>query len=293
MSLAWSNYSFDEEIDKKALSEIIWSSSEELEELQNAFWVLKDFGISFDGLLSQIKNSCGKEDFKEQLKSAVSFVSSTLFSNLDDVYSDLDIWDNEQIKEVDITSFTNIDSPDELRDKIRNIREKFLKIKSKVWELQASVLKDYKSEIKELLQRKSIDKKKELEVLKFMKNSWFDLFPKKLTNRIIHEVKSSMLIIPWLPLSAKNIDLKNGNFWESSVFIDKEAWINIESKRNLVKFMNKMISWTINEPLAVDELVNGFSVIDPMFLKNKFIESNIFNGLGWQYSTIIENLKKI
>ena len=293
MSLAWSNYSFDEEIDKKALSEIIWSSSEELEELQNAFWVLKDFGISFDGLLSQIKNSCGKEDFKEQLKSAVSFVSSTLFSNLDDVYSDLDIWDNEQIKEVDITSFTNIDSPDELRDKIRNIREKFLKIKSKVWELQASVLKDYKSEIKELLQRKSIDKKKELEVLKFMKNSWFDLFPKKLTNRIIHEVKSSMLIIPWLPLSGKNIDLKNGNFWESSVFINKEVWINIESKRNLVKFMNKMISWNINEPLAVDELVNGFSVVDPIFLKNKFIESNIFNGLGWQYITIIENLKKI
>jgi hypothetical protein len=45
-----------------------------------------------------------------------------------------------------------------------------------------------------------------------------------------------------LPLSIKNINLKNGNFGESSVFIDKEAGLNIESKRNLIKFLNKIIS---------------------------------------------------
>jgi hypothetical protein len=96
--------------------------------------------------------------------------------------------------------------------------------------------------MKQLIKRDSTEKKRELEVLEFMKSSGFDLFPKEITNRLVKELMSNTLIIPNLPLSLSNINLKNGNFGESSVFIDKENGLNIEAKRNLVKFVNKMIS---------------------------------------------------
>jgi hypothetical protein len=92
-------------------------------------------------------------------------------------------------------------------------------------------------------------------------------------------------------LSIRNIDLKNGHFGESSAFIDKEAWLNIESKRNLVKFVNKMISWNIQEPLNVESIVNGMAVIDPLELKHKIFKAGISNNLGWQYTKILENLR--
>jgi hypothetical protein len=124
-----------------------------------------------------------------------------------------------------------------------------------------------------------------------MKKSGFDLIPKEISSRIIRELKSGLLIIPWLPLSIKNINLKNGNFWESSVFINKEAGLNIESKRNLIKFLNKIISWNISEPVPIEWIINWFSTVDPVSLKNEFIKSDIANGLGWQYSRIIQNLR--
>ena len=55
-----------------------------------------------------------------------------------------------------------------------------------------------------------------------MKASWFDLIPKDITNKIINNIKSNTLTIPWLELNRNNFDLKNGHFGESWVFIDKK-----------------------------------------------------------------------
>jgi hypothetical protein len=55
ISLVWSTYSFNEEIDKQALADILWDSQNELDEIKNSFSVLKDFWISFDTLLSAIQ----------------------------------------------------------------------------------------------------------------------------------------------------------------------------------------------------------------------------------------------
>jgi len=198
----------------------------------------------------------------------------------------------EQIKDVDISSFSEIDSPADLKLKIENIKAKFLKMKSTIWDVQAWILKNYQGEIRELLTRESETKEKQLKVLEFFKLSGFDLIPKEISSRIIRNIKSGLLVIPWLALSTQNIDLKNGHFGEKWVFVDKEAWLNIESKRNLVKFMNKIISWNIAEPLVVEELVNGFSVTDPFMLKNELLKANVVDGLGWKYTKIVENLKK-
>ncbi len=73
------------------------------------------------------------------------------------------------------------------------------------------------------MSRKAEEKEKQLEVLKFMRASGFDLIPKEITDKIIRELQSNVLTIPGLELSTKNIDLKNGNFGESAAFINKEA----------------------------------------------------------------------
>lgn len=291
MSLTWSPYSFDEEIDKQALSEIMDSSQEELNIIKDSLAVLKEFWVSFDTLLSDIQQNWWKENFKQILQNTVNNFSKDVFSSLDDVYEQMDIKAEYQIKEYDISSFTDINSPNDLKLKIENIKEKFSKIESQVWDKQTLVLNNYQTEVKELIEIKSETKEKQLKVLEFMKNSGFDLIPKDITDRIIEELKSNTLIIPWLDLSVANIDLKNWNFWESWAFFDKEAWLNIGSKTNLVKFMNKLISWDINEPLSVEAVANWVSVIDPAFLDNQFLENEVASNMGWNYSKMIENLK--
>jgi hypothetical protein len=46
------------------------------------------------------------------------------------------------------------------------------------------------------VEREAETKEKQLEVLKFMKKSGFDLIPKEISSRIIRELKSGLLIIP-------------------------------------------------------------------------------------------------
>ncbi len=197
-----------------------------------------------------------------------------------------------QITESDLYSFSNIDTPNDLRVKKENIDEKLQKIKTKVWEKEQLIEKDHNTQIKELALLDSKTNKKQVKVLKFMNRCGFDKLPKDITNRVIQEIESGMLIIPWLDMSIKNIDLKNGHFWESGVFIDKEAWINIGSKINMVKFMNKLISWNVNEPMSVDAIANGVSVIDPLILQNQLLEAGVVGGMGWSYENIVENLGK-
>lgn len=292
MSLNWSSYSFDEKIDKQALSEIKENSQEQLNGVRDSFSVLKGFGASFDMFLNAIREHFWKEDFKEKLKDVIANFSKDIFIDLDDVYQRTDIKSDEQIKESDISSFADINSPNDLKLKIENIKEKFLKIKSKVWDTQAWILKNYQTQMKELLEMESKQKEKQLKVLEFMKNSGFDLIPKEITNRIIRELQSNTLIIPWLDLNVKNIDLKNWNFWESWAFIDKEAWINSVSKTNIVKFLNKIISWNLDEPLSVEAISNWISVANPAFLKGRFLEADIVSNIGWKYNKITENLRK-
>lgn len=291
MSLIWSSYSFDEKIDKEALWEVMKNSENELKEIKTSFNVLKDFWVSFDTLINEIKQNWWKEDFKEKLKNTISNFSRDIFNNLDDMYEQMWIKPVNQIKETDITSFNDINSPNELEMKLENIKEKTINIKSQIWEVQEWIFKDYKTEIKELLKRKSEEKEKQLEVLKFMKKCWFDLIPKEITNRIIRDLKANMFTIPWLNLSVKNINLENWNFWESSAFIDKNAWLNIESKTNLIKFVNKLITWNIGEPLPVESIANWISVVNQNFLKNEFLKADVNSKLWWSYAKIIENLK--
>jgi len=292
MNLPWSSYSFNKAIDKQALLDIKEDSINELTGIRNSYAVLKGLYKPFDSFVSSIRENWWKQDLKVILKNAIANFSKDIFSGLNDAYETLGIKSDVQITESDISSFADINSENDLRLKIENIKKKFAKIESQAWKVEAWAYKDYQIKLKEFLEMKSEQKEKQKKVLEFLKKSGFDLIPKDITNRIIRELQSNTLIIPWLKLSLENIDLKNWNFWESWAFIDKEAWINMGSKTNILKFMNKLISWNINEPLSVKVIANGISVINQNFLKHKFSEADVVNNLGWNYSKITENLKK-
>lgn len=293
MSLVWSEYGFVEKIDKQALTNINEDSINKLTDIQNSFAVLQGLYNPFNKFINQIKQNEWKQDFKEIIKSAISNFSQNIFSGLDEHYESMGIKSDMQLSQADILSFTSIDSPNDLQLHIDNIKDKFHNIEIQAWKMKTWVLKNHKIQMKELLEMNAEQKEKQKKVLEFLKKSGFDLIPKEITNRIMRELQSNTLTIPWLDLSVKNIDLKNWNFWESGAFIDKEAWINIQSKKNILRFMNKMITWSTKEPLSVDGISGWTSVADPNFLKGKFLEADIVGGMGWKYNTIIENLKKV
>jgi hypothetical protein len=93
-------------------------------------------------------------------------------------------------------------------------------------------------------------------------------------------------------LAKENIDLKNGNFWESWAFSGKENGLNIESKSNLVKLVNKIISWDVNEPLWVEAIASGVIQADPRLVRSKLMGATIKWRVSWNYGKVIGNLKK-
>lgn len=85
------------------------------------------------------------------------------------MYDKMGIKSDIQVKETDFAELVNGSSESDLRQKVERIKEKFEHIKTQIQEAQAQTIKKYQIETKELLTRKSDEKKKQLEVLNFMK----------------------------------------------------------------------------------------------------------------------------
>lgn len=290
LSLIWSHYSFDEEIDKQVLEKITLENKDKLDELQSSFATLKGVYTPFDWLLKNIKANWWKENLKEKINESISNFSKNIFTELDEVYEKTGIKSDIQIKESDISSFADIKSENDLKQKIDNFKNKIEKIKAQLVETQNEITDKYQTQIKESLTLKSKEKEKQVKVLNFMRDSGFDLMPKEISDKFIQQLQSNTLNVPWLDLDTKNINLKNGNFWESVLY--KDDGLNIHSKTNMLKFMNKMISWDINQPLNVEAIANGSETINPSSLQNKFLEAWIVDNLGWKEWKISENLSK-
>jgi len=85
------------------------------------------------------------------------------------MYEKMGIKSDIHVKEVDFSELVNASSESDLKQKVENIKEKFEHIKIQIQEAQAQTIKKYQIETKELLTRKSDEKKKQLEGLNFMK----------------------------------------------------------------------------------------------------------------------------
>lgn len=291
LSLETNWYSFNEDLDKQALDDVMTTTTDKLNDINETFGALNEFWTSFDNLKSEVWKIWNQDNFKTNLKAIVDNFSTEVFENLKNSYKTMNIPTHLQIDEFEIESFNDIESPDELKTKIENLEKKLAQIKNYVQESKNETLATYKQDIKELLQKDPQEKEKQLKILKFLDNTWFSIFPQHLTDKIIKNIQANVLIIPWLDLSSKNIDLANWNFWESSMFANNENWLNNMAKTNLVKFVNKMISWDINEPLNVKAIVNGTTVINPATLKANLEKNDIVSSVAWHYGTIVDNLR--
>lgn len=292
LSLEWSSYCFEKEFNKQALSNLEENKNEKIKEFKRSKTSLKGLYKPFDILVSQVEQSKWEQNFQETLRNSANSFSKNLFEEMDEVYKSIDIDQNIQISESDMHSLLSSKTPEEFNAKKETILEKFKKIALQIEAKEDLTEQEYNLNFKELVTRSKEAKDRELEVLKFLKISGFDLIAKNITDKIFRELKANTLMISWLDLNYKNIDLQNWHFWESVVFANNENWLSTMAKINLVKFMNKMITWNINEPLSVKVIVNWTIIANPMTLKNEFRKAEIVDGMWWKYSKIIENLRK-
>jgi tetrahydromethanopterin S-methyltransferase subunit B len=112
------------------------------------------------------------------------------------MYEKMGIKSDIQIKESDITSLINASSENDLRLKITNIEEKFEKVQAHIEDIKAKIEAKHQTDVKELLSLKSKEQEKQIEVLKFMKDSGFDLIPKEISDKFIRDIQANTLQIP-------------------------------------------------------------------------------------------------
>ena len=133
---------------------------------------------------------------KEKINESISNFSKNIFTELDEVYEKTGIKSDIQIKESDISSFADIKSENDLKQKIDNFKDKIEKIKAQLVEIQNEITNKYQTQIKESLTLKSKEKEKQVEVLNFMRDSGFDLIPKEISDKFIQQLQANTLNIP-------------------------------------------------------------------------------------------------
>lgn len=154
LSLIWSDYSFDEKIDSKILFDVSSKYENNIRDIKNGFAVLKEGYPSLTNLLNNIWASWNKENFFENLKNSVNGFPNDIFWKLDKVYENLEINPDIQLKQIDITSLKDVKTIDELKIKVENIKNKFEKIKIHILKEKNKLDKEYKLDIKNLVDRK-------------------------------------------------------------------------------------------------------------------------------------------
>lgn len=291
LHLPESNYSFDKELDKQALLELEETNNIKERELERGITSLKGLYKPFTQLLNEVGQDFWEEQFRNVTPTILNRFSWELFQDMKELYENIDIDSNIQITQQDMLSLANSKTPQEFKLKLHSIWEKFQKLAQVLEAHKKAIKQEHETAFKEIVSRDSESKEKELDVLKFLNISAFDQLPKSISDMLIKELKGNVLSIPWLNLNVQNIDLANWNFWES-FFQNDEKWINIWAKRNIVMFMNKLISWDINEPLSVEAIANWTMVANPNLIRSKFIESKLVSNLWWNYNQMRENLKK-
>ena len=219
MRVIWSEYWFENEIDKWKLAEITNDNKEELNGIyDNWFKILKDF-----------KSNFSKQNYD--------------ISKMDDLYSYFDIDSNLQINPSDLQDFRNAETQEEkIKIFAERIKPKIEAINKIVKQKQQEVLWVHKEQIKQLLEKQIKTKEKQKETLDFLHKIGFDLIPQNITNELIAEIKSNVIQVKWLNINPKSLDLKKWIFWNSWLEANSEQVF----KENIIKFLNKLIYWEIN-----------------------------------------------
>ncbi|WP_428738699.1 hypothetical protein [Sulfurimonas sp.] len=167
-----------------------------MKELKRSTTSLKGLYKPFASLFSEVASVNAENNFQDTLKSSVSKFQRDAFNDMDDVYENMDIDSSIQINEADINSLASSKTPEEFNEKREKILDKFKKIATVIENKKETIEQNYNDEIKELTTEDSETQEKQVEVLKYLKSSGFDLIPKEITDRLINSIQAGLLIIP-------------------------------------------------------------------------------------------------
>ncbi len=289
--LIGSKYWFEEKINRVEIEKIMWANIDRVDKLKEWATNINIFSDEFSNLRTNLLESWNKPNLENNIYLITSNFSSklesnSLFSKLENSFIDLGLPTEFLITRDDISSFKNIKTIEELKSNFLTINDKIQKTQKALQKKETEIIQDYNSELKDLVKTKIENKKQEENILKYFRKSWFDEFPKSITDRLISDFQTSSFIIPWINISKDYIDTKTWNFSHT------DNWLNDLSKLNLSKLVNKMLTWNIDEPYPVKSIVAGNYTVDTRDIRYKMETLWIVSNWAWQYETIKQNVKK-
>ena len=179
----------------------------------------------------------------------------------------------------------------DLEEKIIDVKEQLKESERKLLELEEKYKQDLRAKVKSYSDKMKERDEKTKEVLGFLKQTWFDLLPKTLTDQIIREIQWNVLDVKWIKLNQETLDLENGQFWETENESGWDKW-----KDNIKNFLDKMLYWEIgweNSIFKWKEFKWEFwASIDPLEFNSVLEDSWIKTATGWNINMMRNNLKK-
>ena len=220
VSLPWSSYALEADIDDEWSKKLI---DEENKKLESELLPINDELSALDTIKKILDNPDNKD---AELKDLINYIK-------------------ENFKDkIDTRKIENIFTKEDLKRYIEN-REKFLESSKK------DKIKEKNQKIGNILvenarKAEELDKNKR-KVLKFLKEIWFDLVPQEVTDSAINMINSSehfrkMLGLTW------EINITEWKLWAYK----EEKRLTLDDQRTFIKLFNKMLTWREDLPNAID-----------------------------------------
>ena len=220
VSLPWSSYALEADIDDEWSKKLI---DEENKKLESELLPINNELSALDTIKKILDNPDNKD---AELKDLINYIK-------------------ENFKDkIDTRKIENIFTKEDLKRYIEN-REKFLESSKK------DKIKEKNQKIGNILvenarKAEELDKNKR-KVLKFLKEIWFDLVPQEATDSAINMINSSehfrkMLGLTW------EINITEWKLWAYK----EEKRLTLNDQRTFIKLFNKMLTWREDLPNAID-----------------------------------------
>ena len=234
----WSDYAFEDKIDKEAFNNISSECAKEIKEYKNGEAVLKGAYAPFGALLNQISS------WKDISKLISNFDVSS-FNKLESVTNELNLDTNITLSSADIYELQNITDKNELQVKLQSINQKFIKLANAMEKKENEIKQKYHNEFAELLRQKAESKELQLKTLKFFGDIGFDRIAKSKSDIVVDYINRNS----WKFGLDSKMDFKNWNIGFNKDFWDKE--ISSVEKVEFIKLFNRMLwSEVVDENIA-------------------------------------------
>jgi len=220
VSLPWSSYALEADIDDEWSKKLI---DEENKKLESELLPINNELSALDTIKKILDNPDNKD---AELKDLINYIK-------------------ENFKDkIDTRKIENIFTKEDLKRYIEN-REKFLESSKK------DKIKEKNQKIGNILvenarKAEELDKNKR-KVLKFLKEIWFDLVPQEATDSAINMINSSEYFRKMLGLTWE-INITEWKLWAYK----EEKRLTLNDQRTFIKLFNKMLTWREDLPNAID-----------------------------------------